>query len=94
MKDSDTSNKLKRKLMGLLSYNKSAIKWRRSFICSLISTFLIFTLVYFRVPTVKELVLFILIIYIVYYSLWIDFVEKVSNKVEYHGKNIIKHLKS
>lgn len=88
----DSKSKLLRKFQNCLLVNKRCIKWRRSYLSAVISTIFIFTIIYIRIPTIKELVLHILIIYIVYYAMWSNFTDTVSNEVETIGKNIIKTL--
>jgi len=90
---SDSNKKLYTKLNRCLQYNKVCIKWRRSMIYAVISTFIIFFLVYFRLPETKELILFIFIMYIVYYYMWINFTDTVGKNAENISKDILKILK-
>lgn len=89
----DNLKKLYKKLYKCLEYNKVCIKWRRSLIFSVISTFTIFIFVYSKIPETKELILFILILYIFYYYMWVNFSETTGYEAENVAKNIIKQIK-
>lgn len=91
--ENDSKSMLYKKLTRCLNYEITTIKWRRSYICAVISTVLIFLMVYYRIPEPKEIVLYILIFYIVYYMSWKDFTKRVSCPVENIGQEIIKNLK-
>jgi len=91
-KDTDSKRKLCRKLQGCLLVDKTCVKWRRSYLSAIISTILIFCIIHFRFPDIKELVLYVFIIYIVYYMMWQNFANTVSKDIEVIGKNIIKKL--
>ena len=70
-----------------------AIKWRRSFLAAVISTLMIFSIIYFRIPTINEFLLHILIIYIVYYSMWDNYTKVYSEELYKIGKLNLKKLR-
>jgi hypothetical protein len=90
----DSINVLYKKLTNCLSIHKSSIKWRRSFLAAVICMILIFSLVYFRIPEPKEIILYIMVIYAVYYITWENFNRTVADKAESIGHDIINRLQN
>ncbi len=91
--NNDTEKQIYQKIKCCITTDLKTIKWRRSFLCALISTITIFLLVHFRVPTFRETMLYILIIYVYYYGSWKNYNEVISKKVVKHGKKNIRNLK-
>lgn len=90
----DSKDILYKKLDNCLQVNKTSIKWRRSFLASVICSILIFSIVYFRLPEPKEIILYVMIIYGVYYITWENFNRSVTDKVETIGRDIINRLQN
>lgn len=69
-----------RKLEKCVNYDLHTIKWRRILICSGIAVVLLFVLVHARVPSTKELVLHLLLIFVVFYLSWQNYGSRTSKK--------------
>ena len=69
-KEGDDIHKICKKIKLCLDADLKTVKWRRSFITAAIATFLICILVLAKIPTLKDLLLCLFIIYIVYYIAW------------------------
>lgn len=91
-KKSDSNNQLYKRLAVCLSYHRSIIKWRRSFIYAFLATVCIFTFIHFRFPNGSEMILYISILYIIYLYMWNDYDYRISNQVETIGFDIIKMI--
>jgi len=92
--DSDTRKRIYKKIQYCLMTDQTAIKWRRSFIASILATTVLFGLVHGRFPEPKELILTVLTIYIVYYGSWNHYTSTISSKVAEIGKLHIKRVQS
>jgi len=91
--DTDKKSNIIKKIKFCLNYHMIAIKWRRSFLAAVISTLMIFSIIYFRIPTIKEFLLHILIIYVVYYSMWDNYTKSYSEELYKIGKLNLKKLR-
>lgn len=60
-------------------YEKNSVKWRRSFILSLISTILIFLILFHRLPDGKETLITLAILYFLFY-ISLDFFQHYVTK--------------
>jgi hypothetical protein len=91
--DKDTKSNIIKKIETCLKAPTHTIKWRRSFLAAVISTLMIFSIVHFRIPDVKELLLYILIIYVVYYSMWDNYTKIYCQELYKIGKLNLKKLR-
>ena len=89
--DNDPISRICRKVKYCLDSDTKTIKWRRSFISAIIATISLFAIVHCRIPETKELVLYILVIYIVYYMMWHNYTATTSAVAAKIGNdNLIK----
>lgn len=93
LEEGDNLKKLFKKLQDCLLVDSRSIKWRRSFISAVLITALMFGLIHYRIPSSKEIILTILLIYVIFYSSWINYTNVISDKVFINGNNIIRKLK-
>lgn len=91
--DSDTIPKIIQKLRYCLSVDQKTIKWRRSLFASVIVTTLIFIVIHWRFPELKELLLYLSIVYFVYYMTWQNYTDTISKTVTDIGEKNLKNLK-
>lgn len=96
-KKSDNPKRILKKIRIATSYDNHTIKWRRIYVSSVFSTVLIFLIIYQRIPSQKELLLYIAIIYVVFAFQWSNYTSvissQVSSYVNTHLKNLKKHIK-
>lgn len=81
------------KIWSSLTINQKTIKWRRTFLCALISIILIFVLVHQRVPEPQELILYLIILYSVWYLMWDDYTNKIEYKSVNNSKRMLSEIK-
>lgn len=79
------------------SYESNSVKWRRCLIISLVITFVLFLLVFSRLPTGQELLIFLLIIYMSLYFMLSYYQNQVSKpavkQIDVAVKLIRQHLR-
>lgn len=92
--DSDTDSITFRRIVECLTTDEKTIKWRRSLLYSLIITILLYSVVLYRFPRPRELVLTILIVYLVYYFGWRQHVSATLVKAGNIGKENLKRLRT
>ena len=90
----DTELQLYRKIKYCMEANIKTIKWRRSYISAILVVILLFSIVHFRIPETKELILYVFIIYIVYYMMWHNYTEITSISAAKAGITNLKNLKN
>ena len=95
-RDRDSINSSLRKIVMCIDCDSKTIKWRRTLVASTIATTLIFTLVHQRLPSPKELLLYVFLIFIVFYISWHSYMVRTTGKAtsyaENHVENIKRHL--
>lgn len=96
-KKSDKPKRIFKKIRVVTSYDNHTIKWRRIYISSVLSTVLIFLIIYQRIPSQKELLLYIAIIYAIFALQWSNYTSVISSQassyINTHLKNLQKHIK-
>lgn len=91
-KEKDTIKQTVRKITECIAYDTKSIKWRRIFICSLISVFAIFFFVQKRFPHVREFILYLLCIYVVQYISWKNYNQIISKPAKKYGMENLQKL--
>jgi len=91
--EKDTKSKIYTKIYQCLLVNENSIKWRRCFITAFLATVIMFGLVRCNVPDPRELFLTVLVLYIIYYISWNNYVETICQPVSKIGKNHIKRVR-
>jgi hypothetical protein len=94
-KKEDSNKTLYKKLYNCLIADENTVKWRRSFIGAIL--FLLLYIIFVQrgiVPTYREIFLIVLIFYIIYYLMWMNYTSNITMKVSNIGKNIILKLKN
>ena len=81
------------KLENCLKAQERSIKWRRSFLASIIIVVLIFGLLKFRLPESRELILYTMIIYCGFYIMLNISIDIVNTPVEKIGLNLIRKIR-
>jgi hypothetical protein len=90
----DTRSALYKKLELCLVADSKTVKWRRSLISSIVFLGLSIVLIHEkRLPSYKEIFLSLVLLYFVYYLMWNNYTETITQKVSKIGKNIILKLK-
>ena len=92
-KNTDKLNTSLRKIKTLLKCDTYSIKWRRVLISSILATFLIYLVGYGRLPTSKETVITLFIIFIIFYNMWINYTKTVTKKTISVGIEHIDNIK-
>lgn len=75
-----------------MSYDLKTIKWRNVFITSFISTIILFLIVFARFPSSKELLLFVIIIFLSITFMWKSYINKTVNEVNKYCNENILHI--
>jgi len=92
-KDGDSIRSSLRKLEKCLNYDQKTIKWRRTWIATLISIALIFGIFYRRLPSAKELVIYFCFIFVVFYITWQNYSNRTAKAAVRYGKKNIENIK-
>ncbi len=92
-KKGDKEKDVYKRLNVCLTAEPRVIRWRRSLIASVIAIALIFGIVHFRIPEMNELLLYLVIIYVVYYSMWDNFSDTVTVEVIKNGQANLRKLR-
>lgn len=79
-KDSDDIKSSIYKLKKCIGYDFHTIKWRRILICTAIVIFLLYKLVFNKIPNGKELLLSFFFIFFVFYISWKHYVHRTAKK--------------
>lgn len=82
-----------RKIVKCIDCDSKTIKWRRTFVASTIATTLIFTLVHQRLPSPKELLLYVFLIFIVFYISWHSYMVRTTGKATSYAENHVENIK-
>lgn len=90
--DKDSIFKTINKLKKCLNYNRTTIKWRRVYIGALLSMIMIFGLYHNRYPTVKEILLYTFSIFTIYYIIWHQYANIITQRVMDISKDNFKHI--
>lgn len=91
--ESDSIIKTFRRLDNCLLAESRTVKWRRSYIAAFVGTVLLFALGLQRWPQPKEIILFIAVIYVVYYTTLVNYTARISDRVTAIGRENIARLK-
>lgn len=71
----------------------TTIKWRRCFLSAVLVVVMLFSLVFVKFPSQAELVLSLLIVYVVYYGMWHNYMNSVSAIAVKNGEKNLSSLK-
>lgn len=95
-RERDSIHSSLRKIHLCIDCDTKTIKWRRIVISTSLCCLLLFSFVNNRVPTVKQLLLYFLTIFIIFYLSWYTYSARTTSKaVKYadkHIDNIKKYL--
>lgn len=91
-KSTDNITILYKKLLGCVSAELKTVKWRKSFINAFVCLILVCVLIKQGFPTIREIFLYLIIIYTVYYMQWVNHNRMFSSKTEEIAKKIIKNI--
>lgn len=87
----DDRKTILKKIERCLTFEQSCVKWRRSYIASVLIVALFFGFVLNRFPSINECLLSILVVYIVYYSVWTHYsMIEASEAVKWGKINLSK----
>jgi hypothetical protein len=75
---SDSFKTILHKLKELFRYDQKTIKWRRTFVASVVIAFLIPLVMYQRFPTSKEFLIILVISYMIFIIQWRNYIENTS----------------
>lgn len=89
----DTVAQSIQKISNCLTYERKTVRWRRCYIISVIAVFLLFSMVHTRLPSAKESLLYVFIIFIVIYVIWQQYVASISRNAVKIGQDNIEQLK-
>lgn len=92
-KDTDTILSSIRKIDTCLKYEQKSVRWRRILICTTAVIFLLFAFVHQELPSVKQIILYFFIIFLVFYFNWINYSNFTCTKAANIGAENLKHLK-
>jgi hypothetical protein len=85
-------NRMLKNIKICMSYDFKTIKWRRIFISSIISTILIFMIVFYRIPEQSEFLLFLIIIFLIFSFMWSSYIDKTAKEVNKYCEDNILHI--
>lgn len=91
--EKDNIGKLYHKLKICLAYDSRVIKWRRVFISTCLSMLLFFAIAYQRIPTCREFILFLIVVYGCFFFEWSNYTSVISKSVENNGIKCIDQIK-
>ena len=89
----DDSDALFSKVVICLRTELTTIKWRRCFLSAVVVVIALFSLVFVKFPSQAELVLSLLIVYVVYYGMWHNYMNTVSAIAVKNGEKNLSKLK-
>lgn len=89
----DTRIMMLDKLNALVNTENVSVKWRRSYISACIVVFLVFAIIYNRVPMMEEVILYLFIVYIVFYVSWSNFGDIVTYKSGIYAREIVQKMR-
>lgn len=92
--DFDTEKTACKKIIYCLQASQKTIKWRRSIMSAIITTFLLYSIVYRKFPEGNELFLTVLIVYFVFYISWSNLNQTVDSRIEKIGISNVRYLRS
>lgn len=92
-RERDSVHSSLRKLVKCVESDGNTVKWRRTLLATTISIIIIFGLVHTHIPTAKELLLYILIIFIVFYMSWHTYSIRTTGKAAIYAKEHIDNIK-
>lgn len=82
-----------RKLEKCLDYDKKTIKWRRILLSTILCITMIFIILHKRLPTTKELVIYLSFIFIVFYVNSKQYSKRTASAAVFYGRENIKNIK-
>jgi uncharacterized BrkB/YihY/UPF0761 family membrane protein len=92
-RDEDSISSSLRKIRYCVTYDLRTIKWRRSLISAGIVSFMLFALVWRRLPSSAEFATHMLIITAVFSIVWTNFSYTTGKDAAFYVDNNIKHIK-
>ena len=92
-RDMDSISSSLRKIRYGVTYDLRTVKWRRSLISAGIVTFMLFALVWRRIPSTTELATHMLLITAVFTAVWSNFSTVTSSAAASHVDANIAHIK-
>lgn len=92
-KNDDNIKSILTKIETSYSSTERLILWRRSFIFSVIATAIIFLLIHGRFPQSNEIIMYILFIFIIYYTFWQNMIQEIYIPIKRNGRENIRKLK-
>jgi len=91
-KKTDSLKTLVKRVKICLETDLKTVKWRRSFLGAFLSTILIFLVVHFRIPNFKEMFLYTMIIYVIYYANWHNYSACISEEASKTGSLCLRKI--
>lgn len=80
------------------SYDFKTIKWRRIFLASVLSTILLYFIIYSSLPNERDFLLTIIILFLVISIMWYSYISKTGLEInkycDQHILDILKIIKS
>lgn len=92
-REEDSISSSLRKIRYCATYDLRTIKWRRSLISAVIVTFLLFLLVWMRLPSPSELLTHIILTIAVFSTVWRNFSTRTSRDAAVHVDSNVAHIK-
>ena len=82
-----------RKIRYCMTYELRVVKWRRSLLSATITTFLLFTVCWQRLPTASEIITHMLLITVVFSIIWSNFSTRTGTDALRYCDGNISHVK-
>jgi len=82
-----------RKLEKCLDYDQKTIKWRRILLSTILCICLLFAILHKRLPTTKEVVIYLFFIFIVFYVNWNQYSKRTASGAVFYGRENIQNIK-
>ena len=92
--EKDTIQRSFQKLKNCINYDIKTVKWRRIFIPTIFSTFLVYIFALKRFPTAKEFILSASVIFIPFYFSYTNYSETTSKEAMKYSLDNIKNIKT
>jgi hypothetical protein len=88
----DTIDILLKKLKICISYDFTTIKWRRIFLASVFACVLIFFIIHGYIPKLKDILLYLLLIFLSITIMWYSYIDKTVKEVNKYCNENILHI--
>ena len=92
-RERDSIHSSLRKIVKCVDCDTTTIKWRRTLVAATVTTILVFTFVHTRIPSPKEFLLYILLIFTVFYISWHNYMRRTTGKASSYAKEHIENIK-